>query len=222
MNIELVGNVFELLPGRAVWWPAARALLIADVHLGKDQVFRRSGLAIPGAVQDAELEALDRLLESRPAERLIVLGDWVHAPPVNGEAWPAAIGDWRRRHAELAIDLVLGNHDRNLAPWLADWRINAHLEPLEINRLKLSHEVDPQAPPAGMSGHLHPVAWLRLGRERLRLPAFARRDDHLILPAFGRFTGGFDGLDPRAWSHYAIAGERIVEPVTRAARRRRD
>ncbi|MFO7763480.1 MAG: ligase-associated DNA damage response endonuclease PdeM [Wenzhouxiangellaceae bacterium] len=220
MKIDLAGNPLELLPQRAVWWPAARSLVVADVHLGKDQVFRRAGIAIPSSVLEAELAGLDGLLQKLPADRLIVLGDWVHAPPIEGEDWPAAISAWRARHAQLAIELVLGNHDRDLAAWLHEWRIEGHKEGIEINGLQLSHEVVSEYPFAGMSGHLHPVAWLRAGRERLRLPAFARSGDHLILPAFGRFTGGFDGLVDPQWALYAIAGERVVElaPDKRRAR----
>ncbi len=211
MKIQLAGEVLELLPGRAVWWPAIRSTVVADVHLGKDQVFRRSGVAIPSAVLDAELAALDAVIAATGCERLLILGDWVHAAPVAGEAWPAVVAAWRKRHAQLAIDLVLGNHDRNLAPWLIEWGIKAHKEPLEINNLNLFHEVDCDAGPIGMSGHLHPVAWLRSGRERLRFPAFARRDNHLVLPAFGRFTGGFDGFDGPDWCLYAAAGHRVVD-----------
>ncbi|HKL49684.1 MAG TPA: ligase-associated DNA damage response endonuclease PdeM [Wenzhouxiangellaceae bacterium] len=211
MKLSLAGNDFEMLLQRAVWWPARRTAVVADVHLGKDQVFRRSGIAIPGSVLDKELAALDALVEHTRCERLLVLGDWVHAAPLGGESWPSAIANWRARHEQLAVDLVLGNHDRNLTPWLNEWRIGAYIEPMEINGLKMFHEVDMKAPAAGMSGHLHPVVWLRSGRERLRLPAFARRGDHLILPAFGRFTGGFDGLAKEAWTLYPVAGERVVD-----------
>lgn len=211
MKLSLAGNELEMLPQRAVWWPARRTAVVADVHLGKDQVFRRSGIAIPGAVFDRELAALDALVEHTRCERLLVLGDWVHAAPFAGESWPAAIASWRARHGQLAIDLVLGNHDRGLAPWLADWRIGAHIEPMKISGLEMFHEVDLEAPACGMSGHLHPVACLRSGRERLRLPAFARCGDHLVLPAFGRFTGGFDGLESDAWTLYPIAGDRVVD-----------
>jgi len=209
MKLSLAGNEIELLPERAVWWSARRTAVVADVHLGKDQVFRRAGIAIPAAVLDTELARLDSLIQRTRCERLLVLGDWVHAAPLEGEAWPATIGNWRSRHAQLAVDLVLGNHDRNLSPWLEDWRIDAHLEPMEINGLKMFHEVDLHSPAAGMSGHLHPVAWLRSGREKVRLPAFARRADHLLLPAFGRFTGGFDGLEQKAWNLYPIADGRV-------------
>jgi len=221
MKLSLAGNEIELLPERAVWWPARRTGVLADVHLGKDQVFRRSGIAIPATVLDAELAMLDSLIQRTRCERLLVLGDWVHAAPLEGESWPVAVANWRNRHAQLDIDLVLGNHDRNLSPWLADWRIDAHLEPMEINGLQMFHEVDTHSPAAGMSGHLHPVAWLRSGREKVRLPAFARRGDHLVLPAFGRFTGGFHGLDPRAWNMYPVAEDRVVGLANRAVGRER-
>jgi len=210
MKLSLAGNEIELLPERAVWWPARRTAVIADVHLGKDQVFRRSGIAIPATVLDAELDMLDSLIQRTRCERLLVLGDWVHAAPLEGESWPVAVANWRNRHAQLDIDLVLGNHDRHLSPWLADWRIDAHPEPIEINGLKMLHEVNSETTSAGMSGHLHPVVWLRSGREKVRLPAFALRDDHLILPAFGRFTGGFDGLARRGWRRFAIFDQRVA------------
>lgn len=218
LKIQLAAQAVELLPERAVWWSARRTAIVADVHLGKDQVFRRSGVPIPAAVLDAELAALDAVVEATACERLLVLGDLVHAPPVEGEAWPGVVEVWRRRRSQLAVDLVLGNHDRGLTPWLRDWRIAARDDPYELDGLMFRHEMhDEDRPDAGMSGHLHPVAWLRSGRERLRLPAFARRGEHLLLPAFGRFTGGFDGLDRRGWQLFAAAGGRVVELTRRAA-----
>lgn len=219
MEIQLAEHAVVLLPERAVWWPARRTAIVADVHLGKDQVFRRSGVAIPAAVLDAELAALDAVVEATACERLMVLGDLVHAAPVEGEDWPSVVGRWRRRRSQLAIDLVLGNHDRGLARWLRDWHIEAREDPHTLDGLTFRHELhDGARPDAGMSGHLHPVGWLRSGRERLRFPAFARRGDHLVLPAFGRFTGGFDGLDGRDWQLFAAAGGRVVELARLAAR----
>lgn len=219
MKIELSGHDFELLPERAVWWPLRRTVIVADVHLGKDQVFRRAGVAIPAAVLDAELAALDAVVEATACERLLVLGDLVHAPPVEGEDWPRRIEGWRKRRSQLAVDLVLGNHDRGLGGWLRDWRIAARDDPYSLDGLTFRHELhDGTRPDAGMSGHLHPVGWLRSGRERMRFPAFARHGDHLVLPAFGRFTGGFDGLDERDWQLFATAGGRVVKLARLAAR----
>lgn len=210
MELVLAEQRVELMPEGAVWWPDAAALLVADLHLGKDQVFRRHGMAVPASVLDGELERLDLLLAQRPARRLIVLGDLVHAPPEPGEAWPEVVGRWRREHPAIDISVVLGNHDRALSAWLAEWDIEDLGERHALSGLELVHETDLDTPAPGLSGHLHPVARLRAGPDRVRLPVFAHRAEHLILPAFGRFTGGCDlGRDAR-WRCLAAAGHRVV------------
>lgn len=210
MRINLAGNRIELLPEGAVWWPAHEALLVADLHLGKDQVFRRHGLAVPSSVLDGELERLDQLLAAHPARELIVLGDLVHAPPEPGEDWPEAILDWRRQHDRLEIGVVIGNHDRALAAQLEAWSMANLGDRHRRDGLDLVHETSLERPGPGLSGHVHPVARIRSGPEHIRLPVFARRDQHLILPAFGRFTGGRDlGKHPQ-WQCLAAAGHRVV------------
>lgn len=210
MQIELAGQTLELLPEGAVWWPEHRALLIADLHLGKDQVFRRHGMAVPASVLDGELERLDQLLAVRSPRELIVLGDLVHAPPVTGEDWPEVIAAWRQRHQRLDIAVVLGNHDRSLADHLDAWSISDLGQRHERSGLTLVHETRLDRPEPGLSGHVHPVARLRSGPDQVRLPVFARRGEHLILPAFGRFTGGHDlGRNPD-WHCLGAAGHRVV------------
>lgn len=210
MRIDLAGQRLELLPEGAVWWPARDALLIADLHLGKDQVFRRHGMAVPASVLDGELERLDQLLAAHPARELIVLGDLVHAPPEPGEDWPEAIRKWRDDHPGLAVGVVPGNHDRALTAHLRTWKMTNLGARCECGGLTLVHATDLDRPQPGLSGHVHPVARLRAGPEHLRLPVFARRDEHLILPAFGRFTGGHDLSGNPAWQCLAAAGHRVV------------
>ncbi len=211
LRIELAGHPLDLRADRSVWWPARRTAFVADVHLGKDQVFRRSGVPIPAEVLDAELAALDAVLAGTGAERLIVLGDWVHAAPDDDDGWPHAVERWRRHHAELELVLVAGNHDRGLTEWLERWRMQDWADGARLDGLALMHEVDLDAPPAGLSGHVHPVVRLGPRGDRVRLTAFARRADHLILPAFGRFTGGGEGLERAGWTFYGIAGDRVVD-----------
>ena len=210
MDVVLAGRRLELLPQRAAWWPARRTLMIADVHLGKDQVFRRHGLAVPADVLADELARLDELLSARPARRLIVLGDLIHAPPAAGDTWPAAVADWRGKHSELEIGVIAGNHDRAIDELLRQWSMAALGGEVVVEGLTLRHAVDLAEPSPGLSGHVHPVARLRAGAESVRLPAFARRGEHLILPAFGRFTGGFDLGRHADWSSLAIAGDRVA------------
>ncbi len=201
----------ELLPDRAAFWPAESTLLVADLHLGKDAVFRRQGLAVPGGVLAADLAWLDTLIGRTTAKRLIVLGDLVHAPPEAGDDWPGQLARWRRGHAELIIDLVLGNHDRALHDWLRHWRITGHEDTLELAGLSLTHEWGAAAARPGVSGHLHPGVEVRGGGDRLRLPAFLLGDQHLVLPAFGRFTGLMESTAFPAERRFAVAHDQVIE-----------
>lgn len=217
LAIHLAGHELLLLPDRAVYWPAHRALMLADVHLGKDTVFRRQGLAVPAGVLEQDLARLDGLLSQTRAKRLIVLGDWVHAPPVGDEGWPEQIELWRARHTELQVELVLGNHDRQLDHWLKRWNIAAHKPALEIDGLTLVHEPDDAQGRPGLSGHLHPGIRLRQRRDSLRLPAFLLGAEHLVVPAFGRFTGLMDEVDFPTERSFVTSGKQVYE-VPAAAR----
>ncbi|TVQ34890.1 MAG: ligase-associated DNA damage response endonuclease PdeM [Wenzhouxiangella sp.] len=210
MEVRLGPHKMILLPERAAWWPARRALLLADVHLGKDQVFRSQGLAVPAGVMEQDLGRIDALLEQTGAELLLILGDWVHAPPAAGDAWPDRIRSWRTGHSSLHIDLVLGNHDRDLSAWLPQWGIQARSEPYGLDGLNLVHAWQAELAGPGVSGHLHPGVVIRNGRDRARLPAFLESADHLILPAFGRFTGLDDQPRFPAGRRYVIAGQRVL------------
>ena len=51
--IDVAGVHLELLADRAVWLAATRTLLIADLHLGKAQSFRRAGVPVPSGTTAA-------------------------------------------------------------------------------------------------------------------------------------------------------------------------
>ena len=79
----LAGERLELHPERAVHWPARRTLFVADVHLGKEHVFGRRGIPIPGGISAAQLARLAALVARTAAERLVVLGDLMHDAPTD-------------------------------------------------------------------------------------------------------------------------------------------
>lgn len=93
------------------------ALVIADYHAGIEAVLRTEGVEIASGA-DARRERLCRLLESTDADRLVILGDLVHAI---GDPW-----DTERAEIEQLIDalsvpvtLVKGNHDGEIEPLFA-------------------------------------------------------------------------------------------------------
>ena len=190
LDVTLADHTLTLLADRAAWWPAERTLLIADAHFGKAAAFRAAGIAAPEAATH-DLGRLDALLEATAAERLIILGDLLHAATGRTEAVLDPLRDWRNGRRSLAVALVRGNHDRAAGDPPADLRIDCLDEPADLSGLSLAHDLAmaPAGAPA-VGGHTHPAAALRdLGRTPLRLPCFILRDGHLTLPAFSSFTG---------------------------------
>ncbi len=190
MRVNLGGEAVELHPERALHWPRAATLFVADVHLGKAAAFRAGGVPLPRGSTADDLARLARLLARTKARRLVVLGDFLHARTGRVAALDAAMRAFRSAHAELDILLVRGNHDANAGDPPAHWGITVVAEPYALPPFLAMH--DPVAPPSGhaLGGHLHPGVRLADGvQSALRLPCFVLGVRRTILPAFGRFTG---------------------------------
>jgi uncharacterized protein len=191
------GHELVLLPGKAVWLPERRWLLVADVHLGKAASFRQLGVPVPEGTTNGTLDRLGALLDGLGAQALVVLGDLLHSAHAQSPSLRQALRAWRQRHGAVRMTLVRGNHDSRAGdpcptigievvdePWLvapAD-RASAGLALCHHPRAVPGHEV--------LAGHDHPCVRLAgRGRDHLRLPCFHFRDGVGVLPAFGDFTG---------------------------------
>ncbi len=202
--LELAGETVELLGERALYRPGRRALLIADLHLGKADVFRRAGIGLPAGGTGHDLERLDALLSARAVDTLWVLGDLLHGPAPRA-AWHRRWCAWRERHAPLRIVAIRGNHDRALRG--AGLAIEAVGEQVEDGHFLLRHDPSPHPRLHVLCGHLHPLA--ELPRMTRRWPAFWLRERVTVLPAFSYFTAGVVPAAQR--------GERLVACVEGAA-----
>ncbi len=188
--VTLAGETVELLAERALFWPDARTLFVADVHLGKAAAFRAGGVAIPRGSTASDLARLDALIERTAALRLVVLGDFLHAAAGRVPALHAAFARWRATHAALSITLVRGNHDQRAGDPPPAWGIDVVSDPHPLAPFVLCHE--PVTPRTGhaLCGHVHPGVCINRGaRESVRLPCFVLGRRRTLLPAFGRLTG---------------------------------
>lgn len=131
VQLQLAGETVELLGERALYRPAHRALLIADLHLGKADVFRRAGIGLPAGGTAHDLERLDALLAHRDVQALWILGDLLHGPAPRA-AWHRRWSAWREQHCALRVIAIRGNHDRALAG--ADLHIEAAGEQVKMAR----------------------------------------------------------------------------------------
>lgn len=190
MLTEVAGVPLRLLPQRAAFLPETGLLLVADLHLGKAQSFRRLGVPVPRGTTAESLARLDDALAVTGARAVAFLGDLIHSARSKSPATWDEVAAWRARHPGLALTLVRGNHDRHAGDPPPAWGIDCVEEPLRLGPLALAHHPEPVEGAYVLAGHLHPAVFLG-GRahDGLRLPCFHFGAGVGVLPSFGAFTG---------------------------------
>lgn len=200
------------MPERAMLWPVGATLFVADLHFGKMATLRAAGAPVPGGSTSADLQRLSDALRRAAARHLVVLGDWAHARA--GHTAPRtheALIQWRRRHPDLRITLVRGNHDLHAGDPALEMDVAVVLEGQRLGPFELHHQPPPDPATFALAGHLHPGVVLRgAAGARVRLPCFWIRPDQCILPAFGSTTG-LQVVRPGAGDEFfVVAGNEVL------------
>ncbi|MEZ5393806.1 MAG: metallophosphoesterase [Bryobacterales bacterium] len=139
MEIELAGERLEMLPQRALHWAAESTLFIADTHWGKAASFRALSIPVPVGSTTEDLERLDLALERSGAQRLVVLGDLIHARQGRRPETFEAVKRWLDRKPDLELWLVRGNHDRAAGDPPEEWNFRIVDEPHALGPFALRH-----------------------------------------------------------------------------------
>lgn len=217
LDITFGGEAIVLRPDRTAYWAARRTLLVADTHFGKAAAFRSAGIPIPESIA-ADLAKLTEAVHDTKAERIVVLGDLMHAASGRTDAVFDQLADWRAAHDAIEVVLVRGNHDRGAGDPPGEMRITCVDEPWRDGAVDLGHDAARCAPAEAervcgpmVVGHTHPAVVLRdAAASMARLPAFVMSADVLTLPAFGAFTGMKAVRGAAGVERYAVAPGRVV------------
>ncbi len=208
-RLELASEPVELLGDRALYWPARRRLMIADLHLGKADVFRRAGIGLPAGGTVHDLQRLSDLLQRTGALELWILGDILHGA-ASQASWRDQWTGWRQRHPAVRLVGIAGNHDRALVS--TPLGLELVDECVEEGPFALRHEPLRHPRLHVICGHLHPLA--AMPGMRRRWPAFWLRPGLTVLPAFSYFTAGVVA-EPAAGEQLVacVDGEAIPLPL---------
>lgn len=210
--VDIAGERLELLGERAVHWPRRRRLLVADLHLGKADLFRRAGIGLPRGGTSRDLQRLSALLDQTAACELWILGDMLHGAAFPAQ-WRTRWEAWRISHPGLRIAVLSGNHDRALA--CAGLDIELLGDSIDEPPFAWRHAPESHADLFVVCGHLHPQ--IRLPGMERRLPAFWLRERMLVLPAFSLMTGGSKPrLQPGDQLITCVDGEVVALPQVMA------
>jgi len=207
------GEPLLLHPQRAAYWPKANTLLVADVHLGKEQVFARSGNPIPAGPSEADIDRLSDLVIQSGADRLFILGDLIHAQPHRSENWLDKLSSFLDLHQQLCVEVVAGNHDKPAGQAIIDQRIHWHVGSVHEGVFVLKHEPGTDSRGHVLCGHIHPCYRLSTSRnDTVRAPVFWFGKQCSVLPSFGQFTGGHNVV-PKKKDRLFMVGPNCVLPV---------
>lgn len=188
MTIEINQHTFELLPEKALYKPDEQLLIIADVHLGKANHFRKEGISIPAHAQLEDYRKLEELFGKTTPRKVYFLGDLFHS--TFNRDWHYFC-DLVAAYPSVSFTLVKGNHD------IIDHRkfgdICVHVtDAIEDGSFVYSHEPVERLPfpKVNIIGHVHPgIVLSGQARQHIKLPCFYLTPSTFMLPAFGVLTG---------------------------------
>ncbi len=216
-SFDFAGHEFVLTDSRALYWPAERALLVADLHLEKASFYAVQGQMLPPYDSRETLERLALAIRDTGARRVFTLGDNFHDPAGPSRMEPHAAG--MLAALTCAVDWVwlTGNHDERHGRSNADAAAALGGEiakEAEIAGIVLRHQAQRGEHRPELSGHFHPRLQLTVHQRHIRRPCAVigqadsrseagpatagqtRGGARMILPAFGALTGGMDAADP--------------------------
>lgn len=173
---------------RALFWETQNALVLSDLHIGKSATFRKNGIPISQSILIEDLQRLKALIDHFKAEKLIIVGDLFHAEFNTDIDY---FKDWLLQFDNLKLQLIIGNHDRLSATLYEDLNIEIFKPSLKLNPFTFVHDLNECKDDAFyISGHIHPGYVLKgKGKQFIKLPCYQVFDNHIVLPAFSKFTG---------------------------------
>ena len=176
----------------ALYWPAERTLIVADLHFEKGSSFARRGELLPPYDSRATLGTIQTVIRRYQTERVICLGDSFHDGDGPLRLPRADTDTLKSLAAAFEWIWIAGNHDPTPPAHLGGRVLHEH----RIRALTFRHQATPGSAHGEISGHFHPRAAIDVRGRRVRGRCFVTDGTRLILPALGAYTGGLDVHDP--------------------------
>ncbi len=206
ISIRVKSILIGLLPEKGLWLEDQQVLILSDLHFGKIQHFRKTGIPLPEESEDKAIERLIYLVQKLSPRSVWFLGDLFHSH--YNHQWEI-FGQVIKAFPNTKFTLIDGNHDI-LSDYQYDKFNIARVREKTIGPLLFSHE--PITTDAyNIHGHLHPGITLKgKGKQHLKLPAFIFKETSALVPAFGDFTGAVKVKTSPKDRVFAVADNRVI------------
>ncbi|WP_135825385.1 metallophosphoesterase [Halorussus ruber] len=207
---------------RAVYLPTEEALVVADLHVGRDA---ESAVELPLGERADLTERLAALLAAFSPAQVVVAGDLLHAFDGVPEGVRETVGALVETAEEAGADLVVvrGNHDSMLDAVLDGGAVPSGsvttAEEYRLGDTVVHHgHADPEADADRyVVGHDHPAIEIEGKRHPCLLygPGAFRGADVVMLPAFNRLAPGatVNGMWARDFQSPLVTDADAFRPV---------
>ena len=214
VRFSFCGHDLVALPQGALYWPARRALLVADLHLEKASWFARGGQMLPPYDTLATLADLTALAAATQPVEIWCLGDSFHDVGGCERLPPQACDMLSALTSSHRWVWITGNHD----PVVPELVGGEAIPEGEVDGLVLRHQADPAEPRPELSGHFHPKFRVHRRGRLVSRRCFVMAERKLILPAFGSLTGGLEAHHPEILRAVGSRAEALVPVADRLLR----
>lgn len=209
-ELTVCNQTIQLFPERAAFWKEEKALIVADIHIGKTSTMQNYGLAIPEGTMENDLRKLKNLILSTNAKKCIIVGDLIHTKTGLSPRVQEYFKKWVNE-SNCIVELIIGNHDKALIKALpTDWNLEIHQEVIKIGPFCFSHFPKPESGYFVWSGHIHPVFLVKSSFDKITLRCFHFEKNQAILPAFSDFVGGSYVKKTITSQIFVIADDEII------------
>jgi DNA ligase-associated metallophosphoesterase len=190
--LEVNGEILWLDPSGALYWPAERTLVFADLHFEKGSSFVFSGQLLPPYDTRSTLKRMLALAARYQPKRIIALGDSFHDRGGAERLDEFERATLRALTGQVEWIWIEGNHDPVPPAWLG----GTIASQVAIGGLLFRHEPSAGEVPGEVAGHLHPCLSVTRRGRTLRRRCFVSDGGRMVLPAFGAYAGGLDVREP--------------------------
>jgi len=192
-----------------MYWENQQMLIVADLHLGKIEHFRKHGSALPDLSNAIDYINLEQNIFKFKPKTVVFLGDLFHS--ALNKSW-FIFQEWVKRQP-VGFTLIVGNHDVIPVSKFEELGFSV-LHNFKASSLCLTHIPEDCGDNFNICGHIHPGFKLRgKGRQFLNLSCFYQKVNQLILPAFGQFTGNYY-ITPEENEHiYVCSEDEVIQVV---------
>lgn len=221
--ISLCGKSFVADQSGALYWPAKKTLIVADLHLEKGSAHASRGTLLPPYDTRQTLLRLAQVIDRLESETVIALGDSFHDCGAAERLCDEDLQILKIIQEDRRWIWITGNHDPSIPEVFGGERF----EEFDLGGVKLRHEPRTGRITHEIAGHMHPAARISIHGTSIRRPCFVGNGLRLILPAFGAYAGGLNVLDDAFLPYFGndglsvwIRGEEGLYPIaTRLLRR---